>query len=333
MTIKVFCAFGIFPGRRLTNFVRSFFTSLLAAFLLIELTGCSKSSPPAANTAAAAVDAKVSRLEKVKDAIVPFYRPMKIQKGDWLETQPETGETFEQYIATNPTLPTKERRTIYIQPIGDFTEAERKVIGLTADYMKAFFDLPVKLQNERQLGSVPPDMTRKVFPNNRQIRTTYFLENLLPKLLPKDAAALICLTNFDLYPGETWGYVFGQASFVDRVGVWSLWRFQNRHGKPDPKLFLSRTLKVAMHETGHMFSMRHCTKYECLMSGTNHILETDRRPLDACPECMAKIAWAMNYDPVERYEKLEAFWQKQDSADEAKRFSEMAAAARKAEAK
>ena len=35
-----------------------------------------------------------------------------------------------------------------------------------------------------------------------------------------------------------------------------------------------------MHETGHMFSMRHCTKYECLMSGTNHMGETDRRPLE-----------------------------------------------------
>ena len=41
---------------------------------------------------------------------------------------------------------------------------------------------------------------------------------------------------------------------------------------------------VIAHETGHMFSMRHCTKYECLMSGTNHLNETDRRPIDACPE-------------------------------------------------
>ena len=59
-----------------------------------------------------------------------------------------------------------------------------------------------------------------------------------------------------------------------------------------------------MHETGHMFTMRHCTKYECLMSGTNHLGESDRRPIDVCPECMLKIAWAMNYDPIERYENL-----------------------------
>ena len=81
-----------------------------------------------------------------------------------------------------------------------------------------------------------------------------------------------------------------------------------------------------MHETGHMFSMRHCTKYECLMSGTNHIAETDRRPLDNCPECMAKVAWAMKYDPVERYNALASFWRKNVRPEEEKRMREMAAA-------
>ena len=60
--------------------------------------------------------------------------------------------------------------------------------------------------------------------------------------------------------------------------------------------FLKRTLKVAAHETGHMFSMRHCTKFECVMSGTNHLAETDRRPIDACPECTAKICWFSDVD-------------------------------------
>jgi archaemetzincin len=81
-----------------------------------------------------------------------------------------------------------------------------------------------------------------------------------------------------------------------------------------------------MHETGHMFGMRHCTKYECLMSGTNHLAETDRRPLDNCPQCMAKVAWAMNYDTVERYKNLAAFWKKNKKPDEEKRMLEMAAA-------
>jgi archaemetzincin len=85
-----------------------------------------------------------------------------------------------------------------------------------------------------------------------------------------------------------------------------------------------------MHETGHMFSMRHCTKYECLMSGSNNLDETDRRPVDACPECMAKIAWAMKYDPTERYKNLAEFWKRQGWTDEQKAFSEKAEAMLKA---
>jgi archaemetzincin len=136
-------------------------------------------------------------------------------------------------------------------------------------------------------------------------------------MLPDDAAALICLTSYDLFPGDTWNYVFGQASLDKRVGVWSMWRLGNDNGKRASKdLLLARTLKIAVHETGHMFSMRHCTKYECLMSGSNSLDETDRRPLDTCPECTAKIAWAMNYPLKDRYQRLADFWKKQ------KRFSE-----------
>jgi len=72
--------------------------------------------------------------------------------------------------------------------------------------------------------------------------------------------------------------------------------------------------------------MRHCAKYECLMSGTNHLGETDRRPLDTCPECTAKIAWAMNYEPSERYRNLAGFWEKQNWNDEKESFLKKAEA-------
>lgn len=70
--------------------------------------------------------------------------------------------------------------------------------------------------------------------------------------------------------------------------------------------------------------MAHCTKYECLMSGSNHLGETDRRSLDVCPECMAKIAWAMKYKPEERYQNLAKFWEKQGWTEEQKTFMEKA---------
>ncbi len=299
---------------------------LVLFFVAVLTFGCSSVETPVANTAEKK-DERAEKLDKQKVAVVQFFKPMKVQEGDWLDTQKEAGETFEQYLNSNPTLPTAERRTIYIQPIGTFTADQRRAIRLTADYLRAFYDLPVKLNSDRALGNVPKDKQRKIeYRNNLQIRTSYFLDDVLPKLLPKNAAALIAFTNYDLYPGDTWAFVFGQATFSERVGVWSLYQFSNPSRKTAFDLLLDRTLKVAMHETGHMFSMKHCTKYECLMSGTNHLAETDRRPLDDCPECMAKLAWAMNYDPAERYNQLAEFWTKNGRPDEARIMREKATA-------
>ncbi len=302
----------------------------LALFLLCVLlaAGCSETEQTASNIAPPKEN-RAEKLTKQKDAVVRFFEPMVIHDGDWLVSQKEPGETFEEYIASNPTLPIAERRTIYIQPIGTFSAEQKRVMQLAADYMKAFYNLPVKLNREMPLGNVPKDKSRKIeYRNNLQIRTNYFLEDVLPKMLPADAAALIAFTNYDLYPGETWHFVFGQATFSERVGVYSLYRLSDtafeRNNAADR--LLTRTLKIAMHETGHMFSMKHCIKYECLMSGTNHLDETDRRPLDDCPECMAKVAWAMNYDPMERYNNLAAFWKKNGRPEEAKRMLEKAKA-------
>ena len=289
---------------------------------------CAQADRTATNTAAAPErDKRITELSKEKNLLTGFFKPMAVQDGDWLGSHPEDGETFEGYVESRPTLPTADRKTIYIQPIGKFSGEQHSVIRSTADYMRAFYSLPVVLRDARPLGKVPDGMTRLQYPNNRQIQTNYFIDQLLPELLPRDAAALICFTSFDLYPGDTWNYVFGQASLEKRVGVWSLWRLEKDNGKPAGKdLFLDRTLKVAMHETGHMFSMRHCTKYECLMSGTNHLGETDRRPLDTCPECTMKIVWAMKYPAAERYKNLAEFWRKQGRADEQKQMLEKAQA-------
>lgn len=300
---------------------------LILVFVFL-LGGCLKNELQTTEKTLPVVVERVAELARTKDAIIPFFKPMKIEKGDWLETFQESGQTFEEYLKQNPTLPTAERRVIYIQPMGKFTANQRKILSLTAEYMKAFYNLPVKLNMEKTLPNVPKEMQRKnQFKGQLQLKTDYFIKDVLPKMLPKDAAALICFTNYDLYPQDDWSFVFGQASLKNRVGVWSLWRL----GEPDKnerefRKVLARTLKIAMHETGHMFSIYHCTKYECLMSGVNHLDEADRRPLDVCPECMAKIAWGMDYEPAARYRNLSEFWRRQGWTDEETSFKKKALA-------
>ena len=231
------------------------------------------------------------------------------QPGDWLETFHEPGQTFEEYLHSNPTRPEGARRVLYVQPLGKFTPAQTRVVTLAADFLSRFFNLPVRVREPALLDKVLPTAQRNSpFGDSRQIQAGYIMMNVLRPTLPTDAAALIGFTSSDLYPDETLNFVFGQANLSERVGVWSLFRL----GRPDVseadfQLTLLRTLKIAAHETGHMFSLQHCTKYECVMNGTNSLNETDRRPLDACPECMAKLCWAAGADPRERYARLAAF--------------------------
>ncbi|MCP4653496.1 MAG: hypothetical protein GY858_08990 [Candidatus Omnitrophica bacterium] len=234
---------------------------------------------------------------------------------DWLAQHYEPGQTFKEYYQNNPISAQDERRIIYIQPLGNFTDTERKIINTTAEFIHLFYNLEVKIIEDITLDVIPKKAKRQ-HPQWKmeQILSTYVLEEILIPTLPKDAAALIAFSSSDLWPGEGWNFVFGQASIEDRVGVWSIYR----NGNPDKefKLCLMRTLKTAVHEIGHMFSILHCTKYECGMCGFNHRKESDTRPLWFCPECMAKVCLATSANPIIRYQKLTTICQKYDLKNE-----------------
>lgn len=274
--------------------------------------------------AAREVKKEIKELRAAIPKIVPFFRPMgKPEAYDWLGSHNEAGQTFEEYLDSDPTKPTKERQKIYILPLGTFTPQQKKVIDISAGYLAVFYDLQVRQLPSRPIVTSIPNIRRNKTLKTRQIKTGYILSEILKPIVPADAAALIAFTNEDLYPDETMNYVFGQASLEDRVGVWSLARLDDN---ANYDTFLRRTLKIAAHETGHMFSMRHCTKYECVMSGTNHLAETDRRPVDACPECMAKVCWLSDLTAADRYKRLAEFCRQNGLVTEATEFDRKAAA-------
>ena len=226
------------------------------------------------------------------------------EQGERLENK-EPGQTFAQYLGSRPVTTRGTRNVLYIQPVGEFTATQMKIVGATADYMRRFFGVDVRTRATIPVSAIPAS-ARRTHPTwgDKQILSTYVLDKLLKPRLPKDAAAVLALTAADLWPGKGWNFVFGQASLRDRVGVWSLYR----NGDPDKdkasyQLCLKRTIKTAVHETGHMFSILHCTAWECCMNGSNTREESDRHPLWFCPECNAKVCWATRVDPVPRYRK------------------------------
>jgi len=205
--------------------------------------------------------------------LLPLHQKLgKPRPGDWLAVHPEPGQTYRQYVGGRPTKPDKRRKVIYVQPLGDFDRTQRKIINRTAEFMGDYFELPVKIRKEMPLGLIP-EKARRTHPawGDKQILSTYVLHDVLRPRLPEDACVLIAFTTSDLWPGEGWNFVFGQASLRERVGVWSIYRNGDpRQSDQAFRLCLRRTIKTATHETGHMFSMMHCTLYECNMCGINH---------------------------------------------------------------
>lgn len=259
-------------------------------------------------------------LKKMREKLRPLHEKLPPpQPGDWLSIHREPGQTFEQYLACDPILPQGKRKVIYVQPLGDFTGTQLRIVTLTADFLGRYYNLPVKVRENLPLSLIPAD-ARRVHPawGMKQILSNYVLDSVLKRRLPGDAAAYLAFTASDLWPGRGWNFVFGQASISERVGVWSIYR----NGDPDRsatdfRLCLLRTLKTAVHETGHMFSLLHCIEYQCGMCGSNHREESDRRPIALCPECLAKVCWATRTDPVERYKKLADFFEKNELQAEA----------------
>ncbi len=253
----------------------------------------------------------ISRLEPIHESLG------KPKPGDWLATQHECGQTFAEYIGCDPVRPQGNRTQIYVQPIGDMTETQRQIVELSAEFMGLYFNCEIVLLSPLSADVIPAHARRMGYSKfGEQFLSTYLWKDLLKSNLPPDALASIAFTATDLWPGEGWNYVFGQASTVDRVGVWSMARF----GDPDEsaeafQTSLVRTLGTATHETGHMLSIKHCTAYECNMCGSNTLEEGDRHPIYLCPRCLTKVCWATRTHPLERFEKLAEFCQRHNMAE------------------
>jgi archaemetzincin len=240
---------------------------------------------------------------------------------DWLAVHPEPGQTFDEFKASRPNRPNESRRVVYLQPLGEFIADRSPPIEKLREFAAAFFAMQVKVPS-----AVSPDASRVTTrrnPNteNLQILTGDVL-GFLKARAPTDAFCVLAITMEDLYPEPSWNFVFGQASQRERVGVYSFARYDPAfYGEPRTTgyetLLLRRSCKVLAHETSHMFGLAHCTFFNCLMNGSNHLAESDRRPLHLCPVCLRKLQSSIGFDVLERYSAMERVARANGFADEA----------------
>lgn len=225
---------------------------------------------------------------------------------DWLAVHPERGQTFEDFVKDRPNRPDSVRNRLYFQPLEEFTPTAPS-LELLQQFATAFFAMPASMLPSRTGNRITS--RKNPYSGHRQLLTTDILA-LLRKHLPADGFCILGITMQDLYPEESWNFVFGQASLRDRVGVYSFARydpaFSGEHAAP-ANVMLRRSCKVLAHETSHMFGIEHCIFFRCLMNGSNHLAESDARPLHFCPVDLKKLHYSTGFDMAERYGALERF--------------------------
>lgn len=258
-------------------------------------------------------------LEKLR----PLHQRKKpAQPGDWLAREDfvEYGQTFAEYTRGRPRV-CEKYNSLYLISLGNFAESEQLLIKSVGEALSCCFGMPVKHLESFPLEKIPDGAERTNTEGRRQLLTEYVLNKVLPPRLPEDAAALLGLTSIDLWPGEGWNYVFGMATLENRVGVWSTARFGNPKGdEQERRRYFRRLLRLALHETGHMYGIQHCIAFECGMNGMNNLGEGDRQVIEFSPECQAKLWWACDYPPEKRNERMEDYFDRNGFENEAKYY-------------
>ncbi len=232
------------------------------------------------------------------DGALVFSRLGEPAPGDWLFSFPEPGQTFQDYrLLAGLNRKTARRKTLHLLPYRDLDRRQRRVLRPLREYLSIFFESEVKLLPFERLNRSWYDAARE------QYRAGEIAAYLASRVQP-GSLGLFGLTSHDLYALRL-NFVFGLALLTHRAGIYSV----HRYGQ-EPKLLLRRTLKLAGHEIGHMFGLKHCVFYKCTMNGTNSLEEMARQPLHLCPVCHRKLQWNLRFDAARRYRRLAAFYKR-----------------------
>ncbi|KMQ60393.1 Zn-dependent protease [Chryseobacterium sp. BLS98] len=236
----------------------------------------------------------------------------KAKSGDWRYSRNEKFQTFDDFQKLTKMKPGPGKNTIYLQPIGEFNELQKKEIELTREYLSTYFQLETKILPILPNTIFPKSVTRISTEGQEQILAGYILDSILIKRKPNDATVFMGITEKDLFPKPEWNYVFGQASYEDGVGVTSMYRFSDCHvSSSNFNISLERLIKISSHEIGHMFGISHCLNANCVMNGTNSLSETDYHFARACSLCQQKLNSSLLYDHKKRLLDLKNFFEKQ----------------------
>lgn len=238
--------------------------------------------------------------------------------------KPRDRSLFE-YINSNYNKPDSLKKVIYLLPFGNMKPEVEEIIKDELRYLEAFFQLPVKLLNRvpyEQIDNIDSIKTRMVSANDysyyskmkgeirnlrEQIQATSFMDNYLIKNKPKDAIAVLGITEHDIY-NPKYNYLFGSSKLNDGVGVVSTFRLISYRD------FTRENIrKVTSKQIVNLFSIKNVKDYNCLLNFHQDKNELERGEFKLSPKALQKLKYSIGFDYNKRFKDLQYFWAKEDN--------------------
>ena len=242
-----------------------------------------------------------------------FYDIIKVpEEGDWLMTHKEYGQTYKEYIQNGCIQVDQNHDIIYIAPLS-FSANEimdqdfiTNIFLLCESYFYGLKIRLIEISSNFNGVDVKTDDDKKMQINSEQ------LMNILSNELPNDAFCLIGLIDTDLYiesinknGKNIFKPTFDSKNISKRTSIFSFARYDplfNKDKKDITKsqkmkiyvLILKRVCKAIIKEICHMFGMKNCVFFSCVMNGHNSLNEFDNKPIELCPICLRKLITNIN---------------------------------------
>jgi archaemetzincin len=179
---------------------------------------------------------------------------------------------------------------LVIQPI--LLDDKEVLAGFS--YLNSVLETEFRFDNQLTVINYPiTQVPTNLFDNTRnQYLSDQLLSWLRQTLKPSKDAKVLAICDFDAYFGK-YNFCFGEAIIGGSVSAIYLSRLlpANSNGNINAQnLFQSRIVKEAIHEIGHTFGLRHCSRDLCIMFKSKTISDTDKKNKEFCESCLNLLA-------------------------------------------
>jgi archaemetzincin len=231
-------------------------------------------------------------------ATTPAHRERSWAHRVTTDDQGARGQTVGQFRDSEPPGFTDARRTVYLQPIGTLDGEQSPDLSTIEELLTVYFQTSVEIRSPLTFRSLEL-RARRLEGGHLQLDTERIADGLAERV-PEDAFAVVGVTDTDLYPSRSYGFVFGQAWPGRRVAVTSFARLTGG----DETTTLARAFGTIAHEVGHLFGIAHCIYFHCTMNAATTLAQMDRQPLHLGPVDLRKLHSRVGFEPRDRYRQL-----------------------------